>query len=116
MHVRVELPDSQWADLKDPDDLTGEDEVKVRSAVKLTGAGGGSDDGGDKAEGFVATAAGTTLMEYAMLSRVITEWSLPQQPSVPNIRQLKLSQLRPLKAAIRPHMEMLRDDPNDLGG
>ena len=115
MHVattRVELPDGQSAEIKDPDDLTGEDEVKVRSAVKIRGAG--EDDGGEKSEGFTATAAGTTLMEYAMLARVITSWSLPQPVNVLNIRALKLSQLRPLRAAIKPHMEELANDPNDL--
>ena len=114
MHVtttRVALPDDGWAELKSADDLTGEDEVKVRSAVKIKGAG--EDDGGEKSEGFTATAAGTTLMEYAMLARVITSWSLPQPINVLNIRALKLSQLRPLRAAIKPHMEELANDPND---
>lgn len=115
--ARIELPDGAWAEIKDADDLTGEDEVKVRSAVKLTGAGGNAqDDGGDKAEGFTATAAGTALMEFAMLARVITSWSLPQPINAINIRALKLSQLRPLKAAIRDHMEALRDDPNSPSG
>jgi hypothetical protein len=114
--ARVELPDGQWAELKDADDLTGEDEVKVRAAVKLTGAGSSQDDSGDKADGFTATAAGTTLMEYMMLARVITSWSLPQPINAINIRALRLSQLRPLKAAIRDHMEALRDDPNSPSG
>jgi hypothetical protein len=106
------LDGENWAEVRDPDSLTGEDEVKVRSAVKIRGAG--EDDGGEKSEGFTATAAGTTLMEYAMLARVITSWSLPQPVNVLNIRALKLSQLRPLRAAIRPHMEELANDPNDL--
>ena len=112
--TRVALPDDGWAELKSADDLTGEDEVKVRSAVKIKGAG--EDDGGEKSEGFTATAAGTTLMEYAMLARVITSWSLPQPINVLNIRALKLSQLRPLRAAIKPHMEELANDPNSLSG
>ena len=113
MHVttRVPLDGDNWAEVRDPDSLTGEDEVKVRSAVKIRGAG--EDDGGEKSEGFTATAAGTTLMEYAMLARVITSWSLPQPINVLNIRALKLSQLRPLRAAIKPHMEELANDPND---
>jgi hypothetical protein len=108
MHVRVELPNGDWAELKEPDDLTGEDEVKVRSAVKLTGAAQGEE------ARMTATAAATTLMEFAMLARVITSWSLPQPISAINIQGLKLSQLRPLKKAIEAHMEELRDDPNSL--
>jgi hypothetical protein len=112
MHVtmRVPLPDDQWAEIRDADDLTGEDEVKVRSAVKLTGAAQGEE------ARMTATAAATTLMEFAMLARVITSWSLPQPINAANIAGLKLSQLRPLKKAIEAHMEELRDDPNSLSG
>jgi hypothetical protein len=117
--VRVEFPGG-WADIRPADDLTGEDEVRVRQAVKLKGSSprdrqqpGGEDEG----DGFTATAASTALMEFAMLARVITSWSLPQPVNALSIQGLKLAQLRALRKAIVPHMEMLReDDPNSLSG
>lgn len=113
--VRVEFPGG-WADIRPAGSLTGEDEVVVRSAVKLKGASSRTQGDGDEGDGFTATAAGTTLMEFAMLARVITAWSLPQPINPVNIRGLMLSQLRPLKAEITEHMEALRDDPNPTGG
>lgn len=109
--MRIPLPDEAWADLKDsPDDLTGEDEVIVRSALKLTGHDGSGE--------FSSTAGGSAQMEFAMLSRVITAWSLPIPVNVANIRGLKLSQLRPLRKAIVPFMLELREeaDPNPTAG
>ena len=110
--MRVDLPDGNWAELKDsPDELTGEDEVFVRSAVKLKS---GAEDG----EGFSATAAGGALMEFAMLARVITSWSFSFPVNPVNIRGLKRSQLKPLREAARPFMEELapEKDPNSLSG
>ena len=105
--TRVEFGGDSWADIKSEDDLTGEDEVIVRSAVKLKGPVTGEE------ERMTATAAGTVMMEFAMLARVITSWSLPQPINPISIQRLGRAQLKPLRAAIKPHMEALRDDPND---
>ena len=120
--MRVTLPgENQWADIREPDSLTGEDEVRVRSAVKITGNAQAdrSEDGEDDAAGtYTGTAAATSLMEYTMLARVITSWSLSQPINVANIRALPLSVLRPLKKAIVAHMLELRAeaDPNPAAG
>ena len=101
--MRIPLPDDQWADLKDsPDALTGEDEAVVRSAMVLTGEG---------SEGkFSGTAAGTALMEFAMIARVVTTWSLQLPVTAESVRGLTLRQLRPLRKAIEPFMLELRED------
>jgi len=109
--VRVILPEDNWAELKDAADLTGEDEVKVKSAVRLdvpTGTG--------ENPGLTTSTAAAPLMEYAMLARVITSWSLPQPITVATVSALRLSYLRPLKKAIEEHMAELRDDPNPTSG
>lgn len=110
--MRVDMPGGAWAELWDsPDDLTGEDEVLVRSAVNLKT---GPEDG----EGFSATAAGPALMEFAMLARVITSWSFSFPINPHNVRTLKRSQLKPLREAVKPFMEELapEKDPNSLSG
>lgn len=114
--MRVELPGDQWADLRDPDSLTGEDEMKVRSALKLTAARD-EENGGD-AQSFGTTAGGSVAMEFAMLARVITSWSRPEAITADSIRALPLKVLRPLRKAIEPHMLELREDqdPNSPAG
>ena len=109
--MRIDLPGPAWAEIKDdPGDLTGEDEVIVRSAMKLTGEG---------ADGkFSATSGSSAMMEFAMLARIITSWSFSSPINVANIRALKLSQLRPLRKAAEPFMLELREDadPNSQDG
>jgi hypothetical protein len=108
--LRITLPGENWAEIKEPDELTGEDEVKVRGALILTAAAG--DEGK-----YSSDAGGPAAMEYAMLARVITSWSFPQPVNVANIRALKMSVLRPLKEAVRPHFAEIREDadPNSPG-
>jgi len=108
--LRVDLPGGQWADIKPAEDLTGEDEVKVMAAIPIKRSGQ-QDDTDVRTDG-----SSTSAMEYAMLARVITAWSLPQPINVSNIRSLRLSQLRPLKEAVRPHFAELQNDPNSLSG
>jgi hypothetical protein len=106
--VRVPLPDDNWADIRDVGSLTGEDESVVKGAVKVRGRSG--DD-------TWAMSGVAVAMEFAMLRRVLTDWSFPQPITAESIRALPLSTLRPLRTAIKPHMLEMRDDedPNPDG-
>lgn len=105
--MRVELPDGNWAEIKDVDDLTGADEAAVKGAVRFAAVAGKKNATVD------AFASASAEMELMMLARVITSWSLPVPVNASNIRNLKRSQLRPLRDAIKPHMLEMADDGED---
>src|SRR5215469_57786 len=100
--MRVELPEGQWAEIKDPEQLRRKDEKAVLRAssfsvdpVAGTGIIGGSND---------------QDMEDAMLARVITQWSFPLPlpcADPESLDQLSLDQAPTLAKAVKPHLELI---------
>jgi hypothetical protein len=113
VHVRVTLPEDNWAELRDPGDLDAGDMADVRDAIKIRGTGGTRD---------VSTTSGDTVrMEIAMIAAVVTSWSLTDggqaRPVTPaTVAKLKAPYFRPLRKAVEPHFAELNDDPNATSG
>lgn len=97
--MRIELPGG-WAELKDVDDLVGDDLIAVQDKIPIA------------EEGQPWTAAVMTRARYALLARIVTGWSLDLplpggEPAI--IGQVPIGALKALMRAVGPHMELLQE-------
>lgn len=112
--MRVELPEENWAELRDASDLRAKDKIAVQRAIVFSMRSPETTEDGQE-EARVPVSAGLAEdMVIAMLSRVITSWSL--QPPAPVTREtledLPLATYTALSDAIVPHLEAVRSAPN----
>lgn len=104
--MRVELPGDNWAEIRPVEELKAGDKIAVERVVTFMQPADG---------GPVPMHAGIAEdMQMAMLSRVITAWSLqPPPPVTPEIlSDLPIDVYNTLCEAIEDHMEVIRVSPN----
>jgi len=131
--MRIDLAEGQWIELRDPNRLNGGDKDAFDSVYEPAFAQDVSIDGEDDSYELSEDGTGmrpknkrTIRVTMAMvheqrdilLSRLITAWSftdipLPYQTASREL--LPLDACRELEAAIRPHLEKLRETTGPKG-
>lgn len=123
--MRVDLPDGNWVEMRDVDELRTGDKLAVKRAMKIP-VRTKSDD---SVTGAVASAtdavmnmsgAFTDEMRVAMLGRIVTAWSYEGWP-IPGqalsaeaaIEQLPIKAYDALCDAIKPHMDAIDYSPSE---
>jgi hypothetical protein len=109
--VKVDLPDGNWIEMRDVDDLRTGDKLAVRRAMKIPRSQDGTTD---------VTAAFTDEMRIAMLGRIVTNWSYEGWP-IPSlalsaesaIEQLPIEVYDKLCDEIKPHMDAIDYSPSE---
>jgi hypothetical protein len=107
--MRVELPEGNWADLRDPDDLfdadrkavAGQIVIEVNPDTKVRVMRGDMDD----------------KVADALLARVVDAWSythlrLPSKDPE-SLGRMKISHARALRDALEPHMKIISGTSDD---
>jgi hypothetical protein len=100
--MRVELPDSQWAELKEPGELRRADEKAVLRVSTLTID--------PESKTALIGGANDQDMEDAMLARVVKQWSFdfPLPCADPDsMGKLSIEQAHVLAAAVKPHLQLI---------
>jgi hypothetical protein len=110
--MRAELPDNNWAELREPGELRRADEKAVLRVSTLT-----INPETKKAE---VNGANDQDMEDAMLARVVTNWSFPfplPKDDPESLDKLTLDQAHALAEAVKPHLALVtsREDPSKKG-
>ena len=112
--MRIDLPDGDWADVRELDELRDGDRKALNKAVSLTLT---SDEGDNT--GHLPGSYEDDMMD-ALLARVVTNWSL-RMPLPSRLRKvlddLTLGQAKALRDGVKPHYDLLmeRVDPNAHG-
>lgn len=109
--MRVELPDGQWAEVAEVDELRSGDRKAVLRATNVEIHDGGV--------AFVGGAQDDDARD-ACLARVVRNWSfeLPLPGADPeSLDKLPIKQALALGEAIKPHMDLIfnRVDPSKRG-
>lgn len=106
--MRIDLPDSNWAEVRDPDDLFEDDRRAVarRAIVEFNPA--------TKTRIMRGDIDGE--MGDALLERIITAWSYPfkvpaKDPTA--LGKLRISHARALRDAISPHFKVINGTEDD---
>lgn len=112
--MRVELPDDNWAELRDASDLRAKDKIAVQRAIVFSMRDPDAPEDGQDATRVPVSAGLAEDMVVAMLCRVVTSWSLepPMPVTQAVLEELPLVTYTALSDAIVPHMEAVRSAPN----
>jgi hypothetical protein len=102
--VRIDLPDGQWAELRDVAGLKAGDKVAVQRAVKFTQAPDGKP--------LEVNAGMSEDMQVALLAQVITSWSYEAPVTEDAILDLPVGVYNVLAEATTDHIEVMRVVPN----
>ena len=105
--MRVELPEDQWAEIREPGELRRADEKAVLRVSTLT----------IDPETRTASVGGANDqdMEDAMLARVVTGWSFPMplpKDDPDSLGKLTIAQAHGLAEAVKPHLELITKSVN----
>jgi hypothetical protein len=100
--MRVELPEDQWAELKEPGELRRADEKAVLRVSTLTID--------PESKTAIVGGANDQDMEDAMLARAVKQWSFPfplpcADPD--SMGKLSIEQAHALAAAVKPHLQLI---------
>lgn len=114
MAIRIELPDGEWAEVKDLEDLRDGDRKALNKAVSLSVTADEDDQMGHLSGSYEDD------MYDALLVRVVTNWSLKMH--IPSrhkkvLDDLTLDQARALREGVKPHYDLLTEtvDPAKPG-
>lgn len=113
--MRVELPEGNWAELRDPADLYDEDRKAVSRHVVV--------EYNDEAKTRIMRGETEDAMADALLERIVEAWSythlrVPSKaPS--SLGKLKISHARALRDALSPYFKVMNgtadDEENPIG-
>lgn len=107
--MRIDLPDGQWVDVLDPDQLRSADLKAYRSAVPADGS-------------MTVTVGLLDIMKDKLLQRLVTGWSLdlplPKDlPGTPeeagSLDRLPIPIYKALLDGIGPHLDLIDGDGPD---
>lgn len=121
--MRVELPDGNWVEMRDADELRTGDKLAVKRAMKIpVRSSGGNQPTGDDVNSTTMNMSGafTDEMRVAMLGRIVTAWSYEGWP-IPSlalsaeaaVEQLPIPVYDALCDAIKPHMDAIDYSPSE---
>jgi hypothetical protein len=100
--MRVELPEDQWAEIKEVGELRRADEKAVLRVSKLTID--------PETKTAIVGGANDQDLEDAMLARVVKQWSFdfPLPCADPDsMGKLTVEQAHALAAAVKPHLQLI---------
>lgn len=114
MAIRIDLPDGEWAEVKDLDELRDGDRKAMNKAVSLSVTADEDDQTGHLSGSYEDD------MYDALLCRVVTNWSLKMVLPSRHRRildDLTIAQARALREGVKPHYDLLTEtvDPTKHG-
>jgi NADPH:quinone reductase-like Zn-dependent oxidoreductase len=111
--MRVDLPNGQWAEVKDPDELVEDDRKAARKMLDVA-----TDSEGN----WTLNASMGDLMREGVITAVVTAWSFEGKP-VPSqlpgvLGSLPIRTVRALRRATQEHYDLIwgSDDDEDPTG